>query len=55
MKRYWMGIVLIAIGVMFLFDSFGWTKFDEIVRNYWPVALILIGVNILFKHRHSKS
>jgi hypothetical protein len=55
MRRYWTGILLVVIGVMFLFDSFGWMKFDEIVRKYWPVAFILIGVNILFKHRQSKS
>jgi ABC-type microcin C transport system permease subunit YejB len=49
MKNSWGGIVLILLGVMFLLDSMGVMEFNHIIRKFWPVVLILIGINILFK------
>lgn len=51
MKRYWIGIILIVIGVMFLLDSMGVMEFNHIIRKFWPVALILVGINILLKRK----
>jgi len=53
MKRYWTGIILIVVGVMFLLDSMNIMQLDEILHKYWPIGLILIGVNILLKE-HAK-
>jgi hypothetical protein len=53
MKRYWTGIILIVVGVMFPLDSMNIIQFDEIIHKYWPLGLILIGVIILLKE-HAK-
>ena len=51
MKNYWTGIILILLGVMFLFDSMGIMEFNTIIHKFWPVALVFIGINILFRKR----
>ncbi len=55
MKRYWIGIILIIVGVLFLLNSFGIIACHELVHEYWPVLLILLGAIILIKDRKSKS
>ena len=42
------GIVLIVIGGMFLLSTFGVAEFGDIVRRYWPMILVLIGLPKLF-------
>ncbi|MEO8167126.1 MAG: DUF5668 domain-containing protein [bacterium] len=51
MKRTWVGILLIVVGLMFLLDSFGVITFHNLIHHYWPVLLILTGVYILLKGR----
>ncbi len=46
------GIVLILLGVLFLMDNFYLIDFGNLLSDYWPVILIIIGVNIIFKHRN---
>lgn len=55
MKRYWLGILLIALGAIFLLDSLGVVTFRSLMRHFWPVLLILVGIGILLKDRKSKS
>lgn len=45
--RIFWGLVLIAVGVLFLFDQLGRLDFGDIIGTYWPVILILIGLSIL--------
>jgi LiaI-LiaF-like transmembrane region len=40
--------VLIALGVIFLLEQFGWFHFDWFGR-FWPVILIAIGIRVLMK------
>jgi hypothetical protein len=40
------GLVLVAVGVAFLTGDFG-----HIVRNFWPMILVLLGVPKLFHRR----
>lgn len=51
MKRYWTGILLIGLGVLFLLDSAGVMEFGHTIRKFWPVILILIGVSILLRKK----
>ena len=47
-SRYVVGIVLVALGVLFLlnaFDIFRWFSFAKL----WPVVLIIVGLAVLFK------
>lgn len=43
----WWGLLLIALGVMFLLDNMNVIEFGEIVRTYWPALLVLWGIGIL--------
>jgi hypothetical protein len=41
-------LILIALGVIFLFSQFGWFHFDWFGR-FWPLILIAIGISVLMK------
>lgn len=47
-SRYIVGVVLVALGVLFLlnaFDIFVWFSFAKL----WPIVLIIVGLAVLFK------
>ena len=41
-------IILIALGVLFLLQQFGWLHYDWF-RVFWPLILIAIGIRVLMK------
>ncbi len=45
------GILLIGTGMLFLLDAFGYLGFDfwSLLKRSWPVFLILLGLNIIFR------
>ena len=43
------GIILTAFGVLFLLDRLDVADFGDIMRNYWPCILIVIGIPQLFR------
>jgi lia operon protein LiaF len=45
----WVGIVLIVLGLLFLFEQAGALDFGELFRDYWPVLLVLWGVWLLVR------
>ncbi len=47
----WLGVLLIALGGLLLLDSMGVAEFGQILRDYWPVILIVAGVTLLFPGR----
>jgi TM2 domain-containing membrane protein YozV len=53
-KEMWGGIGLIALGALFLMNSFGVFSFI-VVRNLWPVVLIVAGVILLLRSREKTS
>ena len=56
MRNLFWGLILIAFGVLFLLDNFGYADFSEIIRNYWPLLLVLWGFSILMRpHRRSPA
>jgi hypothetical protein len=42
------GLILIAIGVIFLLNNFYEISAWRLIARYWPVVLILIGLRKLF-------
>ncbi len=51
------GVALIAIGGAFILaqnDYLNWWEVRYIIKNFWPVILILLGLAILFKSRSKK-
>ena len=54
-KIFW-GIFLVFIGGIFLLENFDIIDFSwRYVWRFWPVILILVGVNILFKNSKSQT
>lgn len=47
------GLLLVAFGVLFLLHNLNVHAFDEF-WNYWPVALILLGLSKAFSGRHDE-
>jgi hypothetical protein len=47
------GIILITLGVLFLLDNFGYASFGELIHDYWPVILIIIGLSLLLRRSES--
>ncbi|PYQ33255.1 MAG: hypothetical protein DMF57_10160 [Acidobacteria bacterium] len=45
------GLLLIAIGAVFLLDQLRVIDFHETLRHYWPMMLVLFGVADLFQRR----
>lgn len=41
------GVLLIALGLFFFFDSFKWPFLDPLYR--WPTILLVIGIGFLFQ------
>ncbi|WP_128544953.1 LiaI-LiaF-like domain-containing protein [Larkinella soli] len=50
---FW-GIALITLGVVFLGQNYGWFYIDwEFFSRFWPVLIILAGLNLIFSRRNS--
>lgn len=49
-SRIFWGLLLIVLGVLFLFDRMGRLDFGDLVGHYWPVVFILIGISILLSN-----
>ena len=47
------GLLLVAFGTIFLLHNLGVHAFDEF-WNYWPLALILLGLSKAFSGRHDE-
>jgi lia operon protein LiaF len=56
-NRLFWGVVLVGIGIVFLLNQSGLTNIDlgELIGVYWPVILIVFGLQGLFLQRTSGS
>lgn len=45
--RIFWGLMLIVLGILFLFDQLGEIDFGDFVSRYWPAVFIVIGLSIL--------
>lgn len=50
--RFAIGIAIIALGALFLFDSFGWIEARYVLRKAWPLIFVVIGISILSRPRY---
>jgi len=44
------GIILILLGLIFLLQNLGYWEIGDLIRRFWPVIFILIGLKILLNH-----
>ncbi len=52
-RTYW-GIILVAIGGLFLARNLGYIDFVFTMRRYWPVILIIFGLFVVIKSINRK-
>ncbi|MFC3343641.1 cell wall-active antibiotics response protein LiaF [Paenibacillus abyssi] len=57
MKRFFWGLIIIAVGVAFLLRQMGILPFDigDIISIFWPVILILFGIEGLIGYKDAGS
>ncbi len=48
------GIILIALGVVFLLANFGVISYDSFIK-FWPLALLLLGLKLIIDHYKSEK
>jgi predicted membrane protein len=46
---FWPGVILVVLGVLFLLDTLEVSSFGHVVRTYWPLILIIVGIALLLK------
>ena len=54
-RSLWPGVIIIIIGLLFLLESLEVASFRYLIRTYWPVLLILVGLGILFRGRRGSD
>ena len=54
-KRIIIGSLLIFIGIGFLLQQAGFIEFTSLIKSYWPVIFIIIGLLILFNRSASSK
>jgi predicted membrane protein len=52
--RFIMGLVIITLGAVFLFDSLGLIDSRDVIRKAWPLIFVAIGVSILSRPGRGK-
>jgi len=53
--RFFWGLFLVIIGILFLFEQLGYLNFGEVLSKYWPAIFILIGISIYIGKGFRKS
>jgi lia operon protein LiaF len=48
------GIILVGLGILFLMDTLDIANFGHMVATWWPLILILVGINILISQKKEK-
>ena len=47
--------ILIAIGLIFLLNNFGWLNFDRLIDMWWPLILIAVGGLLAWRHMSERT
>jgi hypothetical protein len=53
--RFFWGLFLIIIGLLFLFEEMDYIDFGEAISTYWPAIFILIGISIYIANGFKRS
>jgi predicted membrane protein len=49
------GLILILIGVLFLFQNFDMLDIGDIISTFWPLVLVAIGLKILYDRKSANE
>jgi hypothetical protein len=47
--RLVIGLLVVALGAIFLADNLGWVEGDDLLRRFWPAAFVTIGAIMLLQ------
>jgi len=50
-RRFFWGVIMILFGALFLFDNLDVLDFGDVMRNFWPLILVAIGVKIILSRK----
>ena len=50
-SRFWWGILLIGLGILFLLDTANVLDVSGLIRTFWPLILVFIGIRMLLRRR----
>jgi hypothetical protein len=50
----WGGVLLVAVGVLFLLDNFNVVPLEQ-VKRFWPILLVLAGLLLLRRFQLGKK
>jgi len=53
--RFVMGLVIITLGALFLFDSLGLIESRYVLRKAWPLIFVVIGISMLTRPGHRRN
>ncbi len=46
------GLILIVLGVLILLDNLDVAEIRYVIRTYWPLILVIVGLSLLLRGRH---
>jgi predicted membrane protein len=49
------GLIIIGFGVLFLLDNLDVLDFGDVIHDYWPLILVLIGFRMILNRSRSKE
>lgn len=52
-KRIWMGSLFVFLGIGILLHQIDFWNFGQIIRTWWPLILIVVGIEQLINRRNS--
>jgi predicted membrane protein len=54
-RSYTGGLIILIVGILLLLNNLDILNFGDAIATYWPLIIIIVGVNILFRHRSFPS
>jgi hypothetical protein len=52
--RLVLGLLIVALGTIFLADNLGWVEGEDLLRRFWPAAFVTLGA-IMLLQPHAKG
>lgn len=47
------GLIIVAVGILFLLDNLHMLDFGEVISNYWPLILVFIGLRMIIARKRA--
>lgn len=51
MKNVFWGLLLVIFGTLLLLDNLGIADMGDLIHQYWPLILVILGLGLLLRHK----